>query len=67
MGLPLAASWHTNVHEYLARRSGWLEAAAEQQSAATGQKIQDLTWPVAAKFYSMAASCCAQPGAVRAC
>jgi len=20
----LAASWHTNVHEYLARRSGWL-------------------------------------------
>jgi hypothetical protein len=23
LGLPLAASWHTNVHEYLARRSEW--------------------------------------------
>ena len=24
LGLPLAASWHTNVHEYAARRAGWL-------------------------------------------
>jgi glycosyltransferase involved in cell wall biosynthesis len=24
MGVPLAASWHTNVHEYAARRLGWL-------------------------------------------
>src|SRR3984957_18285834 len=24
MGVPLAASWHTNVHEYAARRMGWL-------------------------------------------
>jgi glycosyltransferase involved in cell wall biosynthesis len=55
LGLPLAASWHTNVHEYLARRSGWLlKLLPEQQSAATGQKIQDLTMAVAAKFYSMA-------------
>ena len=23
MDLPLAASWHTNVHEYAARRSDW--------------------------------------------
>ena len=23
LGLPLAASWHTNVHEYAARRSEW--------------------------------------------
>ncbi len=23
-GVPLAASWHTNVHEYAARRTGWL-------------------------------------------
>ena len=24
LGIPLAASWHTNVHEYAARRTGWL-------------------------------------------
>ena len=44
MGLPLAASWHTNVHEYAARRSEWfLRLLPERHSAATGQKIEDLT------------------------
>jgi len=53
--LPLAASWHTNVHEYLARRSDWLlRLLPERQSAATGQTIEDLTMAVAAKFYSAA-------------
>jgi glycosyltransferase involved in cell wall biosynthesis len=53
--LPLAASWHTNVHEYLARRSEWfLRLLPQRQSASTGQKIEDLTMAVAAKFYSMA-------------
>jgi len=53
--LPLAASWHTNVHEYLARRSEWfLRLLPERQSVATGQKIEDLTMATAAKFYSMA-------------
>ncbi len=46
--LPLAASWHTNVHEYLARRSSWfLRLLPERQSSATGQKIEDLTMAVA--------------------
>jgi glycosyltransferase involved in cell wall biosynthesis len=55
LGLPLAASWHTNVHEYAARRSGWfLRLLPEQQSAATGQKIEDLAMAAAAKFYSVA-------------
>jgi len=55
MGLPLAASWHTNVHEYLARRSEWLTRLLPQQhSAAAGQKIEDLTMLAAAKFYSVA-------------
>jgi glycosyltransferase involved in cell wall biosynthesis len=54
-GLPLAASWHTNVHEYLARRSGWfLRFLPDHQAAASGQKIEDLTMLVAAKFYSLA-------------
>ena len=36
--LPLAASWHTNVHEYLARRSNWfLRLLPQRQSEATEQ------------------------------
>jgi glycosyltransferase involved in cell wall biosynthesis len=55
LGLPLAASWHTNVHEYLARRSKWfLRLLPKRQSAATGQKIEDLTMAAAARFYSVA-------------
>ncbi|MGA2886823.1 MAG: glycosyltransferase [Terracidiphilus sp.] len=54
-GLPLAASWHTNVHEYLARRSDWfLRFLPEGPSKLTGQKIEDLTMAVAATFYSVA-------------
>jgi glycosyltransferase involved in cell wall biosynthesis len=53
--LPLAASWHTNVHEYLARRSDWLlRLLPERQSLSTGKKIQDLTLAAAARFYSIA-------------
>jgi len=53
--LPLAASWHTNVHEYAARRSGWfLRMVPKRQTAATSQKIEDLSMAIAARFYSMA-------------
>jgi phosphatidylinositol alpha 1,6-mannosyltransferase len=53
--LPLAASWHTNVHEYAARRADWfLRFLPERQSAATGQKIEDLAMATAARFYSIA-------------
>lgn len=53
--LPLAASWHTNVHEYLARRSDWLlKLLPERHSVSTGKKIQDLTLAAAARFYSIA-------------
>jgi glycosyltransferase involved in cell wall biosynthesis len=53
--LPLAASWHTNVHEYAARRSEWfLRLLPRRQSDATGQKIEDLAMAAAARFYSMA-------------
>ena len=54
MELPLAASWHTNVHEYLARRSDWLLKLLPRQSVVTEQAIEDLTLATAAKFYSMA-------------
>ena len=53
--LPLAASWHTNVHEYLARRSDWfLRLLPRRHSASTGRKIEDLTMATAARFYSAA-------------
>ena len=53
--LPLAASWHTNVHEYAARRADWfLRLLPERQSAATGQKIEDLSLAAIARFYTLA-------------
>ena len=55
LGIPLGASWHTNVHEYLARRSDWfLRLLPERQSSATAKKIQDLALATAAFFYSSA-------------
>ena len=54
-GLPLAASWHTNVHEYAARRAGWfLRLLPPQHSATAGHAIEDLTMAAAAHFYSVA-------------
>ncbi len=54
-GLPLAASWHTNLHEYAARRSErFLRLLPERHSTATGQKIEDLAMAIARKFYSIA-------------
>ena len=54
-GLPLAASWHTNVHEYAARRAGWfLRLLPPQQSTAAGDTIQDMAMDMAVRFYSEA-------------
>ena len=53
LDLPLAASWHTNVHEYLARRSDWFCKLLPPPEAAE-QTIEDLTMALAAKFYSLA-------------
>ena len=54
-GLPLAASWHTNVHEYAARRSEWfLRMLPLRQSVVTGQTIEDLAMTAAARFYAVA-------------
>jgi len=53
--LPLAASWHTNIHEYAARRANWfLRFLPPRQSAAAGQKIEDLALAATARFYSLA-------------
>ena len=54
LDLPLAASWHTNVHEYLARRSDWIFKLFPRQSMLTGQTIEDIAMAAAARFYSTA-------------
>ncbi len=53
--LPLAASWHTNVHEYAARRSDWLlRLLPREQADAAGHTIEDVTLSATAKFYENA-------------
>ena len=55
MHVPLAASWHTNVHEYAARRAGWfLRLLPLRHSAATGRKVEALAMATAAWFYRKA-------------
>ena len=53
--LPLAASWHTNVHEYAARRSNWfLRLLPRDEAEAASNTIEDLTLGTTAAFYSQA-------------
>jgi phosphatidylinositol alpha 1,6-mannosyltransferase len=53
--LPLVASWHTNVHEYAAKRSHWfLKRLPEKSAPAAAQKIEDISLFASARFYSMA-------------
>ncbi len=55
MHVALAASWHTNVHEYAARRAGWfLRLLPRRHSAAAGQKIENHALAIAAWFYRKA-------------
>jgi glycosyltransferase involved in cell wall biosynthesis len=53
--VPLAASWHTNVHEYAATRSHWLFDGLGEASAAAGARfIQEAALGIAAWFYTRA-------------
>ncbi|NYF78308.1 glycosyltransferase [Granulicella arctica] len=55
MGVPLAASWHTNVHEYLARRMAHMTSRmSETQAAATDRAIENGTLKAATQFYRLA-------------
>lgn len=55
LGVPLAASWHTNVHEYAARRSNWfLRMLPSGPSAVTGHKIEEIALAAVGWFYSWA-------------
>jgi phosphatidylinositol alpha 1,6-mannosyltransferase len=55
MGIPLAASWHTNVHEYAARRMGWLTGRMSQsQGAAIERGVEDQVLWATSQFYKLA-------------
>ena len=55
LGVPLAASWHTNVHEYAARRMGWLtRRLSVRPAAATERGVEAGTLWATAQFYKLA-------------
>jgi len=55
MGVPLAASWHTNLHEYAARRMGWLTGRmAEGRGAAIEGGVETGALWSMSQFYRLA-------------
>ena len=53
--IPLAASWHTNVHEYAARRLDWLTRRLSQRAASNvEQRVEDGALFATSRFYSLA-------------
>jgi phosphatidylinositol alpha 1,6-mannosyltransferase len=52
--LPLAASWHTNVHEYAARRIGWLTRRLGQAGPPIELGVEHATLEATARFYRLA-------------
>lgn len=55
LGVPLAASWHTNVHEYLARRSAGLTGILPGRHAASAESaVEGVTLTLATQFYRLA-------------
>ncbi len=55
LGVPLAASWHTNVHEYVAWRAHRLVSKfSGRHSAAASKQIESLAMAAVASFYSRA-------------
>jgi phosphatidylinositol alpha 1,6-mannosyltransferase len=50
LGIPLAASWHTNVHEYAARRAAWLSRVVPL----AGRWIEAGALTATAQFYRLA-------------
>ncbi len=55
MGIPLAASWHTNVHEYAARRMAWLTGRLSPgQGAAIERGVEGGALWATSQFYKLA-------------
>lgn len=55
MGLPLAASWHTNVHEYAGRRTSWITRHGPRRFASSFEAaVQSASLSAATRFYRLA-------------
>jgi phosphatidylinositol alpha 1,6-mannosyltransferase len=55
LGIPLAASWHTNVHEYAARRMAWLtQKMNAQRGAAVERSVESGALWATSQFYKLA-------------
>lgn len=55
LGVPLAASWHTNLHEYAAQRAGWLvRRFPRSRQPQASRTIEHLALLATAGFYSRA-------------
>jgi phosphatidylinositol alpha 1,6-mannosyltransferase len=52
--VPLVASWHTNVHEYAATRSGWFTRLFGGRGPHVGQQIESLALSATALYYKQA-------------
>ena len=51
LGVPLAASWHTNVHEYLARRMSGVTQRSGRHAVSMERLIEGATLRAATEFY----------------
>ncbi len=55
LGIPLAASWHTNLHEYAARRVTWLNRLLPRRAAARlSRAIEAASLFAITRFYALA-------------
>ncbi|MBN9614969.1 MAG: glycosyltransferase, partial [Acidobacteriales bacterium] len=55
LGIPLAASWHTNVHEYAGRRLNWLTRwLPPRPAAALEQSVETGAFRAVTRFYRLA-------------
>lgn len=52
--VPLVASWHTNVHEYAATRSGWFTRLFGERGPHVGQQIESSALRATALYYKQA-------------
>lgn len=54
LGIPLAASWHTNVHEYAARRMRWLTRHLGSAGKNLDNATETATLDATSRFYRLA-------------
>jgi phosphatidylinositol alpha 1,6-mannosyltransferase len=54
LGVPLVASWHTNVHEYAGRRMRWLSRRLHRTGPKVEQAVEAALLKATARFYRRA-------------